>query len=86
MKYFKSINNNQYYRLVTGIVFVLFISHQTIYIFDGGSTWDEYGSIINASKQIYKLYIFLVDFNNPIFQLDISPPEHYGGLLFIPPI
>jgi len=84
MKYFKSLNINQYYRLITGIVFLLFISHQTIYIFDGGSTWDEYGSIINASKQIYKFYVFLVDFNNPIFQLDISPPEHYGGLLFIP--
>jgi len=84
MKYFKSLNNNQFYRLITGIVFILFIFHQVIYIFVGGSTWDEYGSIINASKQVYKLYIFLVDFNNPIFQLDISPPEHYGGLLFIP--
>ena len=69
---------------MTGTVFLLFITHQIIYILHGGSTWDEYGSIINASKQVYKFYIFLIDYNNAIFQQDISPPEHYGGLLFVP--
>lgn len=84
MNKFKGFESSIKYKLITGFVFVLFFFHQTVYIFYGGSTWDEYGSIINASKQIYKLYIFLVDINNPIFQLEISPPEHYGGLLFIP--
>lgn len=69
---------------MTCTVFLLFITHQIIYILHGGSTWDEYGSIINASKQVYKFYIFLIDYNNAVFQQDISPPEHYGGLLFIP--
>ena len=69
---------------MTCTVFLIFITHQIIYILHGGSTWDEYGSIINASKQVYKFYIFLIDYNNAVFQQDISPPEHYGGLLFIP--
>ena len=62
MKYFKSINNNQYYRLVTGIVFVLFISHQTIYFLMVDRS-DEYGSIINVQTNLQTLH-FLVDFNN----------------------
>ena len=65
-------------------VFLLFMLHQMYFIFIGGTTWDEYGSVMNASKQVYKLYLFLVDFNNPALIQELSPPEHYGGLLFIP--
>ena len=65
-------------------VFLLFMLHQMYFIFIGGTTWDEYGSVMNASKLVYKLYLFLVDFNNPALIQELSPPEHYGGLLFIP--
>ena len=65
------------------IFLVLYISHQIYFILIGGTTWDEPASIFSASKQIYKVYLTLVDFNNPIFDV-ITPQETYGGLLFIP--
>ena len=48
------------------IFLVLYISHQIYFILIGGTTWDEPASIFSASKQIYKVYLTLVDFNNPI--------------------
>ena len=49
----------------------------------GGTTWDEPGLILSASKQIYKAYLFIVDPNNAALEIFVRP-EFYGGLLSIP--
>ena len=65
------------------IFLLIYFFHQSYFILLGGTTWDEPASILAASKQLYKAYLFLVDFNNPLFDVYI-PQETYGALLFIP--
>lgn len=69
-------------------ILLTFLIHQTFYILIGGTQWDEGGTIVNASKQIYKFVLFITDFSNPYFNLDLQPPEYYGPfvhvMVFIP--
>ena len=65
------------------LTLIIYGIYQNYLILLGGTTWDEPASILSASKQIYKAYIFIVDPNNAVLE-NFVPPEFYGGLLFIP--
>ena len=65
------------------LTLIIYGIYQNYLILLGGTTWDEPASILSASKQIYKAYIFIIDPNNVVLEKFV-PPEFYGGLLFIP--
>ena len=70
-------------KLALFLTLIIYVIYQNYLILLGGTTWDEPASILSASKQIYKAYIFIIDPNNPTLE-NFVRPEFYGGLLFIP--
>ena len=65
------------------LTLIIYGIYQNYLILLGGTTWDEPASILSASKQIYKAYIFIIDPGNAVLE-NFVRPEFYGGLLFIP--
>ena len=56
------------------LTLIIYGIYQNYLILLGGTTWDEPASILSASKQIYKAYIFIVDPNNAVLE-NFVPPE-----------
>ena len=65
------------------LTLIIYGIYQNYLILLGGTTWDEPASILSASKQIYKAYLFIVDPNNAALE-SLAHPDLYGALLFIP--
>ena len=70
-------------KLTFFLTLIIYGIYQNYLVLLGGTTWDEPGLILSASKQIYKAYLFIVDPNNAVLD-NFVRPEFYGGLLFIP--
>ena len=70
----KNLKNKKKYILLISFL-SLYLAHQIYFIFVGGTTWDEPASILSASKQFFKAYFFFFDYNNPIFEKSVPPPE-----------
>ncbi len=79
----KKLNEND--KTVLFLIFLIYLIHQTYYIFIGGTTWDEPASIFNGVKQLQKAKLFILDNSNLALQ-NIQGPEFYGGLIFIPAV